>query len=97
MREWAIMLGGLTVWALHFLAVYALASLADLSHPAQAPAWRAAGLVATGLSVAALGLILLAARSSRNASGLARTLGPAGCGLSLIAVIWQSLPLMVSH
>ena len=90
------MLGGLSVWALHFLVVYAIASLADMSHPAQAPAWRTVGLLATGLGVAALGLILLAARSSRTTSALARTLGRAGCGLSLVAVIWQSLPLIIS-
>ena len=44
MRRWVWMLGGLIVWTIHFMGVYALASLADVVSRADDFAWRMAGL-----------------------------------------------------
>src|SRR5690606_37788564 len=40
MARWAWMLGGLIVWTVHFMGVYAIASLADVVSRADDPAWR---------------------------------------------------------
>lgn len=96
MRDWGVMLGGLLVWALHFLLVYGVASMADISDPSQGSAWRLAGLMMTILCLAGLAVIVLQARSTRTVSSLARTLGLAGCALAAIAVIFQGLPLVLS-
>lgn len=96
MRDWRMMLGALLIWALHFLLVYGVASVGDISDPSQTEAWRMSGFVLTALSLVALALLALKARSARRISALAKSLGLAGCGLSFIAVAWQSLPLFLS-
>jgi hypothetical protein len=96
MREWRLMLGAFAVWAVHFVLVYGVASIADISDPTQGPAWRTAGLALTVACLAALPLICLRARSGPAVSPLARQLGTAGCVLSFVAIAWQSLPLLIS-
>jgi hypothetical protein len=96
MRDWRIMLGALLVWALHFLLVYGVASLADISNPSQAGLWRTAGAVFTAACLGLLAIIAVRARSETRVSPLARRLGLAGCGLGLIAIVWQSLPMLIS-
>ena len=57
MRRWAWMLGGLIVWTVHFMGVYAIASLADVVSRADDPLWRMIGLAFSGACLfAALGL-----------------------------------------
>jgi len=96
MRDWRIMLGALLVWALHFLLIYGVASVADISHPSQSGTWRMAGLGLTALCIVALAAIAMRARSEMRVSPLARRLGLFGCGMSLIAIVWESLPLLIS-
>lgn len=96
MRDWRIMLGALLVWALHFLLVYGVASVADISDPSQEATWRVSGLVLTALCLIALAVIAGRARAEKRVSALAKRLGLAGCGMSFIAVVWQSLPLLIS-
>ena len=96
MRDWRIMLGALLVWALHFLLVYGVASVADISDPAQEASWRTGGLVLTGLCLIALVIIAIRARGEARVSPLARNMGLAGCVIGFIAIAWQSLPLLIS-
>ena len=95
MREWAMMLGGLLVWAAHFVLIYVVASMADISPLSQEGAWRMAGLGLTGICVAAIAALLWWTVRTQEASALARRLGLFGGGLSLIAVVWQALPLLI--
>lgn len=102
MRAWAFMLGGLLVWAVHFMGVYGIASIADVAARAdvQASRWTVAGL--TVLCAAADALLILAAwRRSRHVTGelapFQTSLAGLGAGFSLIAVLWQGLPALVGH
>lgn len=93
MRPWFVILGGLTVWAAHFLAIYVIAS----ALPGQAVA-RFLVLAASFAAIAADAFILAA--SSRMTSGDALDrwivkLGRVGAALSLLAVTWQSVPALL--
>lgn len=97
MRAWIHMLGGLIVWAAHFLGVYALASLGAVTGEANATPWRAA---IAGFSllclIAALGLVWDAVRRLRRARSVegrfAPELAALGAGLAAVAILWQALP-----
>lgn len=102
MRRWAWMLGGLIVWTVHFMGVYAIASLADVVARADDPMWRMIGL---GFSVAclaaAVGLAIVAARRVRRrsdpATGFGDQLALLGAGVAAVAIIWQALPTLIGH
>ncbi len=104
MGRWVFTLGGLLIWAAHFLGVYAIASLADMTGRADAVAWRMAALGFSGLCGLAVAVHLLAAISRLGFSG-AR--GPAGrfmteiaalgSGLALLAIVWQALPTVIGY
>lgn len=96
MRAWAMLLGGLLVWAAHFFSLYIGASL----FPGTATArWLA--IVATLAAAAAAGWLLsLSIRQSRHAEAdeLQRWLAgfaAAGCGLALLAIFYQGLPALL--
>lgn len=96
------MTGGLLVWAVHFLGVYTLSSLADVVARADDPAWRGAGLAFSGVCVLALAVLLaLAARRLRRTGGeggrFPDQLAALGAGLALVAIIWQSLPTVIGY
>lgn len=96
MRDWGLMLGGLLVWTLHFLGVYGVASVADLSAPPTAALWRWIGIALTGLCLLAVVVIVRRTRPSTQDPGLFRQVGLGACVLSFIAIVWQSVPLLVS-
>ena len=96
MREWRVMLGPFLIWAAHFMVVYTLASLADLSDGSTALGLRTAGLIATGLCGLALAAQFVHSRQLTDLSPLARRLAGVGFAASLIAVAWQGLPLAIS-
>ena len=102
MARWAWMLGGLIVWTVHFMGVYAIASLADVVSRADDPAWRMIGL---GFSVAclaaAVGLAAWAGRRLRRggdaATGFGDQLALLGSGLAAVAIVWQALPTLIGY
>lgn len=96
MRDWRIILGGLVCWTLHFLVIYGLASLADLSDPATRRLWSSLGLAGTGLALVAVTWIAVEARSKQTRSHLTRYLGLGGSIVSGVAIMLQSLPLVVA-
>jgi hypothetical protein len=89
MKPWAILLGGLGVWAAHFLAVYLIASLFPGS-----PAARWLTVAATAAALPADGAILWIALRSRagELESWIGELGAVGAALSLVAVLWQGSP-----
>ncbi|KQY89813.1 hypothetical protein [Brevundimonas sp. Root1423] len=96
------MTGGLIVWAVHFLGVYTLSSLADVVVSADAPAWRAAALVFSGVCVLASAVLLaLAAKRLRRVDSerpkFADQLAALGAGLALVAIVWQALPTVIGY
>jgi len=94
MRTWTILLGGLAVWAGHFLVVYGITSVL----PGQAAA-RWLVLAATLPALAADGLILWrtigAASRPDPLDRWTSQFGAIGAAISLIAVLWQCAPALV--
>lgn len=92
MRQWAILLGGLVVWAAHFFAAYLAASLFPGSDSAR---WMTGA--ATLVALAADGAILLSALRlpGGELEAWIRRFGAIGAGLSFVAVLWQGLPALL--
>lgn len=96
------MLGGLIVWAAHFLGVYAIASLGDVVAVADAPAWRAAVAAFSLLClIVCLGLLALALHWRRRADETTTRFGceiaMGAAGLGVVGVVWQALPAWIGH
>lgn len=88
--SWTLFLGGLLVWALHFFALYAVASIFLTSDTARL----------LTVAVTLLCLVLNALLFVRVASVQAdveltrwmRSLALLGVSLSVVAILWQALP-----
>ncbi len=97
MRAWTLMLGGLPVWAAHFFLLYGVASI----FPGREIAYWLT-IAATVPAIAAdAGLLWLAAllRRRGNADELQSwviDIAASGAGLSLLAVLWQALPALIT-
>ena len=102
MRRWAWMLGGLIVWTVHFMGVYAIASLADVVSRADDLVWRMIGLAfSAACLLAALVLTGWAARRLRRREDPSAAFGDQlallGGGVAAIAIIWQALPTVIGY
>ncbi len=102
MGRWIWMLGGLIVWTIHFMGVYAIASLADVVSRADDLGWRMIGLAFSGVCLfAALVLTAVAAgrvrRSAEPTAGFGDQLALLGGGVATVAIIWQTLPTLIGH
>lgn len=101
MQRWFYMLGGLLVWAVHFVGIYAIASIGDVIARADDPIWRMIGLVFSGMCViAGVGLLIQALRRGRggdDVSELGNVLAATGAGIAVVAMLFQSLPTVVGH
>jgi len=102
MRRWAWMLGGLIVWTVHFMGVYAIASLADVVSRADDPAWRMAGLAFSAVCLlAAVAITAWAARRLRRrtdpSTGFGDQLSLLGGGVATVAIVWQTLPTVIGY
>lgn len=96
MSRWLKLLGSLTVWALHFVGLYTISSIADLYSFADEPVSRVVGLVFTLLCLGFIALI--AVWITRSGSGeheglWERKLAWATTAVSGLAIAWQSIPL----
>ena len=93
MRHWALLLGGLIVWAAHFFLLYGIASVFPGDPIAS---WLTIAATVVALAAIAALLWLLAARRLRGGDdrfGRWRdAVAALGAGLSFIAVLWQGLP-----
>ena len=102
MGRWIWMLGGLIVWTIHFMGIYAIASLADVVSRADDLTWRMIGLAFSGVCVlAALAITVAAARRVRRSAGPPAAFGDQlallGGGVATVAIIWQALPTVVGY
>jgi hypothetical protein len=100
MRSTALMLAGMIVWVLHFGGVYLIASLLALLPGAgpQAALWAGGGwTLACVLADLAVLRVLLARHAREGRDPVGDWMNSAGillAGISLIAVLWQGLPLL---
>lgn len=95
MRHWLFLLGGPLIWAVHFAAIYAIASISDVSAGETTAAARAAILISGAIAASATALLLvLALRSSRHdeLGAFWRSVAALGALISFFAIVWQSLP-----
>jgi hypothetical protein len=95
MRAWAIMLGGLIVWTVHFFSLYVIASVFLTTTTA-----RILTLLATLACLVAAAMILVAAlRAHRGTddpvSRWIASLAALGAAIALVAVVWQGLPALL--
>lgn len=101
MGRWGWMLGGLIVWTIHFMGVYAIASLGDVVSRADDPIWRMIGLAFSGIcTLATLALTAVAARRLRRPPAPGRfedQLAMLGGGVATMAIVWQALPTVIGH
>ncbi len=66
MRRWFYMLGGLLIWAVHFVGVYTIASIGDVVARAEERTWRMIGLAFSGLCLLAVAALLIQSLRSRD-------------------------------
>ncbi|MDF2493859.1 hypothetical protein [Sphingomonas sp.] len=95
MRAWAWMLGGMIVWAVHFFAVYIVASVFLTTNTA-----RILTVVMTLACLAADGWLIARLRGVGSSGDdpfrdWMRWIALTGAGLSMIAVLWQGLPALI--
>lgn len=100
MRRWSYLLGGLIVWAAHFSGVYAIASVDAQTAAADEALWRLAATALSGVCVVAcLALGVVAQRRLRapNDAGarLVDQVALLGMATALVAIGWQTLPILV--
>ncbi|RZJ18209.1 MAG: hypothetical protein EON91_06330 [Brevundimonas sp.] len=91
------MTGGLVIWALHFMGLYAIASAADVWGAPDAWPWRLAGAVFSVLCLmATIGVVLWLGRQRTNLSepeGWERRVGLTGAVVAAVSIVWQTGPL----
>lgn len=98
MRRWLHVLGGLLIWTLHFAGLYAIASIDAITPPHDAGAWRAAGLAFSLACV--LGCLAIVVRTARRPAraepaALLDWLAAVGAGTAALAVVWQTLTVVI--
>ncbi len=105
MSCWLYLFAGPLVWLAHFSAVYGAASVADVIGRSDQPAalWAVLILTAIGLIANAL-IVAWAARGPAFLSSMDtqlaafwRAVGAGGALLSVISILWQSLPALLGH
>jgi len=99
MRFWLLMLGGLLIWAAHFMGLYLLSSAADVAR-GDAGAWNISGLIFSALCLATIGALcwkcLIALRAKPEATrSFGLRLAIAGGLLGAIGVVFHTLVLVV--
>ena len=86
MKSWLILLSGFLIWTVHFFGLYAVAEIAPHA------GW-VIGLTFVCVAANLLALYCLAQqRADEHFSAWRRFIAGGGIGLSLLAVVWQSLP-----
>lgn len=92
MREWLFLLGGLIGWAVHFFALYIVASVFLTT-----PLARLLALLITLACLAGQGALLVALlrRDTGTQGRWLRAVALSGIGLSSVAIVWQGLPALL--
>jgi len=92
-RGWTFLLAGLIIWAVHFFALYAIASIFLTT-----PLARGLTILVTLMCLSLGGLLF--ARTLRtdmpaSMDAWMRAIALCGLGLSAIAILWQALPALL--
>lgn len=96
MKTWVWMTGGLILWAVHFVGVYLISSVAEVVAEAADPGWRMAGLAfSVACVVIVCGVLGAAVSRLRGKRRFSDQVAALGAGTALIAILWQSLPQVV--
>ncbi len=93
MRSWAILLGGLLVWAAHFFLLYGIGEFAGASTAA-----RGGVLILSMLALLVdfwLARRLITLRASDAFGRWRADVALGGLALSALAVLWQALPALI--
>lgn len=94
-RGWVTIIGGLTVWAIHLLGIYAIFSWIDLSEQNEGPGRLGAAVFSLLCACIAAGLGVFASRDERSQPGM-RAVGGYGAAVAVVAIVFQSLPILLS-
>ena len=93
MRTWAILLGGLLVWAGHFFALYGIGEFIGESAASRGAVLL---LTASGLAVdAVLAWRLLPFSRAGEFMRWRARVALGGLALSALAIVWQALPALI--
>lgn len=92
MRTWSILLGGMIVWTAHFFALYIIGSIFLATPLAR---WLAAAVTLICIAADVRLLFWIRARRDTLFEGWAASVGLILAGLSLVAVVWQGLPVLL--
>ncbi|MBA3576806.1 MAG: hypothetical protein H0W39_04210 [Sphingomonas sp.] len=94
MRSWALLLGGLLVWAAHFFSAYAFASIFPGTDLAR---WLTLAATAAALlaDAAILWLALLSRAAADELDRWWARVSAGGAALSFVAVAWQAFPAII--
>lgn len=99
MRTWVWMLSGLIVWSAHFLGVYLISSVADVVATADDPVWRLGGLAFSGVCLLSAAAVLWFGVRRLRLGGergrFADQLAALGACIAMLAIFWQSLPIVI--
>lgn len=89
MRGWTMLLSGLVVWAVHFFALYIVASIFLTT-----PIARVLTLLISAACLGANGLLFWRIRrgDGAGADDWFTTMARYGAGVSTLAILWQALP-----
>lgn len=96
MRKWSFLLGGLTIWAVHFFLIYGFASIF--------PGSRIANILTLVVTVPALAANAVLGWAAWTGALVADAdeldewvlnVAAVGAALSFVAVLWQALPAVV--
>jgi len=97
MRRWLKMTGGLLIWAVHFVGVYLISSVADVWSSSEAVSARWTGLAfSMGCLLCIIALAVWLGKGWREASGQEAwesRVGLTGALVAGISVLWQTAPL----
>ncbi|TFW15309.1 hypothetical protein EGY25_01570 [Brevundimonas intermedia] len=99
MRFWLLMLGGLLIWAAHFMGLYLLSSASDVARD-DAGAWNGAGLVFSMICLIAIAglcwrcIVWLRMKPTDETRAFGLRLAVAGGLLGGIGVVFQTLVLV---
>jgi hypothetical protein len=98
--RWLALIGGLLIWAVHFVGVYTIASLADVWWSAEelGARWIAVAFSLACLLATAVVALWVWRRPSRplDLTGLSdweQGVGLTGAGVAAISILWQTAPL----
>lgn len=90
MRQWALLLGGLLLWAVHFFGLYLIGEFWG-----DGRAERTTILLLTVIALGAAGALFVRLRRSPGDPGFERwhrSVALLGLGTAVLAILWQTLP-----